>query len=129
LEEILSKFGEEPAANFIAKLIVKERKKKKIETAQELKDILFNNMNPRTDKYKVLMRVFQALRITINNELQNLESFMENSFDPLKENGIGMIITFHSLERQVVVQHLKELVTNFVRKLLSTLCHRKRNKK
>jgi len=109
LEEIFSKFGEEPAANFISKLIVKERKKKKIETAQELKDILFNNMNPRTDKYKVLMRIFQALRITINAELQNLETFMENSFDPLKENGIGMIITFHSLERQIVVNHLKEL--------------------
>jgi len=89
---------------------VKERKNKRIETVEELKDMIFNNMNPRADRYKVLMRVFQALRIAINNELENLELFMEKILSPLRLNGIGIIITFHSLEHKIVARTLREMV-------------------
>ena len=110
LREIISRFGEEPAAEHITRVIVREREEKKIETASDLKNIIFNNMSSRVDKYKVLMRVSQALRIAINGELENLEDFMDNILIPLKKDGLGIVIAFHSLERQIISTRIKELV-------------------
>ena len=110
LKEMFEKFGEEPAANYITKVIVEERKKKKIETTKQLKDVLFENLNPRADKYRILMRVFQALRIAINNELMNLEELLDKIMIPLEKDGVGIIITFHSLEQKLVIEKIRELV-------------------
>ena len=104
LADIIYGFGEEKYSRRIAKAIVEERKKKKIETTFELVAIIDKavgrfykgmRINPAT-------RTFQALRIATNSELSNLEKVIERGFDRLSSKGRMSIITFHSLEDRIV---------------------------
>ena len=103
LTRILRDYGEEKYANRIANNIVAEREKKEIETTFELIDIIKSSMPQKAmrDSHPA-RRTFQALRIEVNGELDQLNTALDDMFDCLKIGGILSIITFHSLEDRIV---------------------------
>ena len=105
LTRILRDYGEERYANRIANNIVSTREKKEIETTFELIDIIKSSMPQKAmrDSHPA-RRTFQALRIEVNGELDQLNTALDDMFDCLKVGGILSIITFHSLEDRMVKQ-------------------------
>lgn len=107
LIRIFKEYGEEKFANKIAKEIVIQREKKKIETTFELNQII-EKVKPYTKKGHKSKQVFQALRIEVNKEIVNLEDSVKNMIDILKNRGRIAIITFHSLEDKAIKKVFKE---------------------
>ncbi len=105
LTRILRDYGEEKYANRIANNIASAREKKEIETTFELIDIIKSSMPQKAmrDSHPA-RRTFQALRIEVNGELDQLNTALDDMFDCLKVGGILSIITFHSLEDRMVKQ-------------------------
>lgn len=97
LVDIFFRYGEEQNARKIAKRIIEKRKEKKIETTKELEAIVIGKAKPKRGMNPAT-KVFQALRIAVNNELDNLEIFLKESIDVLNNNGRLAVISFHSLE-------------------------------
>jgi len=106
IADIIFKFGEEKYSRKIARQIIEVRKVKKIQTTDELKKIISSVTNP---KYliKTLSRVFQALRIYVNDELGVLKTFLENSVPLLNIGGRLVVISYHSLEDRIVKEFFK----------------------
>ncbi len=102
LKKIFFKYGEEKYASSIAKGIIREREKKNIDSTNELVEIIKANV---PDKYKrnkhPARKVFQALRIEVNKELEVLEKTLIDSLDLLAVGGRIGVITFHSLEDRI----------------------------
>ena len=107
LIRIFKEYGEEKFASKIAKEIVTQREKKKIETTFELNQII-EKVKPYTKKGHKSKQVFQALRIEVNKEIVNLEDSVKNMIDVLKNRGRIAIITFHSLEDKAIKKVFKE---------------------
>ena len=107
LTEIFSKYGEERFSKTIARNIVDYRNKQRIDTTFKLKDIV--NKSVRTKEAHPEKRVFQALRIEVNRELEVLENTIEDVVDHLNVGGRLCIITFHSLEDRIVKTKFKDL--------------------
>jgi 16S rRNA (cytosine1402-N4)-methyltransferase len=103
LSDLFFKFGEERFSKRIARAICVSKKQAPIMTTFELSEIVKNSV-PAFSKFKSLKRVFQALRIAVNNELENLENALESSFKVLKRNARMAVISFHSLEDRIVKQ-------------------------
>lgn len=104
LRELFYKYGEEEFSKSIAKNIVNYRKNKKIETTFELRDIIENSM-PKKVVYSrggASKKVFQALRIAVNGELDGLENTLNQFIDMLNVGGRLVVLTFHSLEDRIV---------------------------
>lgn len=104
LVKIFQTYGEEEFARNIAKNIVFEREKGEIETTFKLRDIIENSM-PKKIVYSrggASKKVFQALRIYINEELDGLDKVLEELIDLLGQGGRGCVLTFHSLEDRIV---------------------------
>ena len=103
LSRIIFQYGEEHFAKIIAKNICAKRNIKKIETTEELVDIIKNSIpkSKQNDGHPA-KRTFQAIRIEVNNELKPLYDTTLTSIKLLKENGRLAIITFHSLEDRAV---------------------------
>lgn len=104
LAKIFRDFGEEEFAFNIAKNIVKARTEKPIETTFQLRDIIESSM-PKKVVYSrggASKKVFQALRIYINGELDGLDDLLTELLDMLSPNGRGCVLTFHSLEDRIV---------------------------
>lgn len=111
LKEIFKLYGEEPSSDILTRLILKQRAKKPFVNTKDLKELIFNNFNtPSANKYKMLMRIFQALRIAVNQEFQNLEQLLEKLEGQLSPEGIAIIISFHSLEHNMVYKKMSHLV-------------------
>lgn len=112
LVNIFYKYGEEKYASSIAKKIIKERENKKIETTLELAEIIKSSV---PDKYKrekhPARKVFQAIRIEVNNELNVFEKALKDSLDLLNVGGRICVITFHSLEDKMCKNIFKEVST------------------
>jgi 16S rRNA (cytosine1402-N4)-methyltransferase len=106
LANIFYQYGEEKNSRKIARSIVGKRVQKKIETTNELA-LIINELVPPNYQRKTLTRVFQALRIYVNDELENLKSFLQNSVNVLKQGGRIVIITYHSLEDRIVKDFFK----------------------
>ena len=103
LREIIRSYGEEKYAGSIARNIVKEREKKKIETTFELCDIISASMPAKAKRDgHPARRTFQALRIYVNRELEMLPGALRDMFDCLNSGGVLAVITFHSLEDRIV---------------------------
>ncbi len=102
LGRIIKEFGEEKNAKRIAKHI--KNKIDKINTVEDLNNIISGAVPAaHQDKFKhPSRRVFQALRIAVNNELGNLEKGLEETYDLLKKRGRIVVISFHSLEDRIV---------------------------
>ncbi len=111
LAEIMYRFGQERKSRAIAKAIVAQRKKKAIETTDELKTLVLEvigNLSPAI-KAKSMARVFQALRIEVNQELDVLKKGLEAGFESLAKGGRLGVISYHSLEDRMVKRFFKEL--------------------
>ncbi len=109
LVSILRNFGEERYARKIVSKILTERRKKKIKTTLELAELV-NIVIPNKMKKKGFnpaTKTFQALRIAVNNELQELTSLLEHSPSFLNQSGRLAIISFHSLEDRMVKQKFR----------------------
>jgi 16S rRNA (cytosine1402-N4)-methyltransferase len=104
LERIMFEYGEEPYARAIARKICERRKIKPIETTFELTDVIKSAIAPkvRWEGKHPAKRVFQAIRIAVNDELSRLEKTIEDFCDALNGGGRLAIITFHSLEDRIV---------------------------
>ena len=106
LADIIKDYGEERWASRIAEFIVKARKNKKIETTWQLVDIIKAAIpaSARREGPHPAKRTFQAIRIEVNGELDQLEKAVDEFCDVLNPGGRLCIITFHSLEDRIVKQ-------------------------
>ncbi len=98
LRKIFLEYWEEPFCSKIADKIVEERKIKKFKTTKDLSDLI-----SKVSKFpKSKNRVFQALRIEVNNELENTETSLQDAINLLEKWWIIFVISFHSLEDRIV---------------------------
>ena len=112
LAEIFFKYGEERYSRKIAKKIVNVRKKEKIKSSRQLSEIVCKAVSGKASSRRRIhpaTRVFMAVRIAVNKELNILNSFMETAFDLLKPEGRFCILSFHSLEDRIVKRKIKLL--------------------
>lgn len=108
LANLFWKYGEEREARKIAREVVKQRGRNKIETTDELAKIILSvSRRGRNDRTHPATRVFQALRIAVNNELENLEQGLTQAVELLKPKGRLVVISFHSLEDRVVKDFMR----------------------
>lgn len=105
LVRIFSEYGEERFSKRIAKAICSRRKLKKIETTLELSDLIINSTPKIKSSVHPATRVFQAIRIEVNHELQNVKNTLNDVLDLLAFGAIISVISFHSLEDRIV-KHL-----------------------
>lgn len=110
LIEIFYKYGEEPFSKKIAENIIKKRKISPIETTFQLVEIIKQSLPEFRKKQKghPAKQVFQAIRIEVNNELEELKSALVQALDLLNKNATLSVITFHSLEDRIVKQIFNE---------------------
>lgn len=118
LVKIFSEYGEERFSKRIAKAIVQKRQVKPIKTTTELADIIVEATPKIKSSIHPATRVFQAIRIEVNHELQNVKNTLTDVLDLLDFNAIMSVISFHSLEDRVV---------KHVFKYYSTRCHCEKN--
>jgi len=101
LAEILFQYGELRNSKNIAKTIVEERLKEKIETSFQLKSVLKKYL-PNAKEHKILAQIFQAIRIEVNEELEALKEFLNQMPNLLTDEGRLSVISYHSLEDRLV---------------------------
>jgi 16S rRNA (cytosine1402-N4)-methyltransferase len=107
LLEIIREFGEERFASRIVRNIVKIRQNNAMNTNADLSGAVESAVGPKMLQ-KSLARVFQAIRIEVNGELENLRKALEESMDILVPGGRMMVISYHSLEDRIVKQWIKK---------------------
>jgi 16S rRNA (cytosine1402-N4)-methyltransferase len=111
---LLRDYAQEPKARTIARALVAERSKQRITTTRQLAYIIertIGHTHQRTKKYiHPATLTFQALRIAVNRELDNIQAFLPAAFDLLKPGGRLACITFHSLEDGLVKHYFKDKV-------------------
>ena len=111
LAETIYYYGEERWSRRIAKAIVEERRRGSIETTQALRKIVCQSI-PRRFHFRRIdpaTKTFQALRIRVNNELENLRQVLESGWTFLREGGRLCVISFHSLEDRIVKETFRKL--------------------
>ncbi|NNE92573.1 MAG: 16S rRNA (cytosine(1402)-N(4))-methyltransferase RsmH [Verrucomicrobiales bacterium] len=106
LGRIFREYGEERSWRKAARAIVSARKKEKIETTKQLSEVI-GSVIPKTSARNPATKIFQGLRIAVNDELGRLEEALEKSADYLLADGVLAVITFHSLEDRIVKQFLR----------------------
>ena len=106
LERILKLYGEVDGARNMARLIVAARTTEPLRTTGDL-DRAIARMLPKNAEHKVLAKVYQALRIEVNQEMRSLEKFLEGASRCLKPGGRLVVITYHSLEDRMVKNYIK----------------------
>ena len=108
LAYIFKVYGEENFASKVAAAIVRDREKKPFETTLELSEFIKRVIGGKpTPKHKAT-RCFQALRIAVNGELDELKKALDSSLDVLADNGRLCVISFHSLEDRIVKTFIKD---------------------
>jgi 16S rRNA (cytosine1402-N4)-methyltransferase len=112
LADLIYNFGEDRASRRIARFIVQHRKEKPITTTGELAVVVCKALGrpgqKRKSKIHPATRTFQALRIAVNCELENLERLLGSAPELLKKNGYIALISFHSLEDRLVKNSFKQ---------------------
>ena len=106
IANIIYNFGEEKNSRRLARLIVEHRKQKPIDSTFELAEII-KSVTPFNYQIKTLSRVFQALRIYVNSELDVLKNFLTRAVDLLVPGGRLVILSYHSLEDRIVKDAIK----------------------
>lgn len=121
LEKIFRDYGEEKYAKRIALAIKETRKKKRIVGTQELVEILKKVLPKNYDNYRLhpAVRTFQALRIAVNDELENLKMGLALAFKILAPQGKIIVISFHSLEDRIVKIFFRDNVKQNILKILT----------
>ena len=106
LTSIFLNYGELKKANIFSNIIVSKRKKSIIKTTFQLKSAI-NQLYSDKNKNKILSKVFQAIRIEVNNELNEIKTFLKKSSDILMPGGRLVCISYHSLEDRLVKRFIK----------------------
>jgi 16S rRNA (cytosine1402-N4)-methyltransferase len=106
LSQIFYRYGELSDGRTLARRIVKAREKRPIRTTQELVEALKPSL-PRGRENKSLSRIFQALRIEVNQEMEALEAFLAQTVEALKIGGRLVVISYHSLEDRMVKNFMR----------------------
>lgn len=122
LSSIFKKYGEEKLSIEIADMIVEFRKEKKISTSKELSEIILSVYRKKLNTTKEIpwigglhpsTKVFQALRIEVNNELDILKEVLPQALDILSVGGRLAVISFHSLEDRIVKHYFRSIVPRY----------------
>lgn len=125
LKNIIALYGEEPQAGRIARRIVEERQKNPLRTTFQLAELV-RNAYPAAWRRKArrhpATRTFQALRIAVNQELEQLEFFLKHILAWLKPGGRLVIISFHSLEDRLVKNAMRRWAQGCICPTSQTLC-------
>jgi 16S rRNA (cytosine1402-N4)-methyltransferase len=111
LEKLFRELGEEKFSRQIAKRIVEARTQKPLTKSYELYELIKTAL-PKPVRHKAddnARRIFQALRIEVNHELENLERFLPKAFDLLAPQGRLVVVSFHSLEDRIVKEYFNSL--------------------
>jgi 16S rRNA (cytosine1402-N4)-methyltransferase len=112
LADLIYNFGQERASRKIARSIFSYRQKKRIDSTAELVNIICHTLkcSPKSRKSRIhpATKTFQALRIAVNCELENLKKFLSAAPDLLNKNGKIAVISFHSLEDRIVKTNFRE---------------------
>lgn len=119
LRNVLWKFGEEPHARRLAAAIFHERTRQPFETTEQLVDLVLTvkgkgRSSSRSTKVHPATQVFQALRITVNHELEHLTKFLPIGLELLSPGGRMAIIAYHSLEDRIVKQFFVDAANDCV---------------
>jgi len=114
--KILFEYGEEEFAKQISKNIITARQQKPINTTKELADIIEHSIPQKViySRGGAYKKAFQAIRIEVNHELENLYDVIQFLAKNLKKGGRMAILTFHSLEDRIVKNAFKDLATNCI---------------
>ena len=108
LEKIFLEYGELYNYKQIVHLICEYRKRKRINTTSDLKNLLLENIKiPKRYEIKFLSQVFQALRIEVNDELNTLKVMLKAAYETLVKNGRLVVLSYHSLEDRIVKNFFK----------------------
>lgn len=118
LRELFWQLGEESNARKIAHAIIQEREKKPFETTRDLAQLI-EKIVPKRGKIHPATKVFQALRIYVNKELDNIHSFLPVAIQSLNKGGRLVCISFHSLEDREVKQFFKKMADEGTVELLT----------
>ena len=108
LKNVLKQYGEEREAARIARAILAARENSAIETTGQLADIVSSVVPAHTRKKHPATKTFQAIRIFINDELEQLEAVLAQSIDVLQQGGRLCVISFHSLEDRIVKRFMRD---------------------
>ena len=122
LREVFLKYWEEPGANKIAHIITDKRKVQKFETTKQLADVI-------PWPVKVKARIFQALRIETNAEMEALEKSLNDAIKLLSKSGTIFVISFHSLEDRIVKQTFRRETKDCICSDLICLCNHQKSLK
>jgi 16S rRNA (cytosine1402-N4)-methyltransferase len=106
LKRVFYDYGELKSAPALARTIVEARETHPIKTTDELKEVLAKFL-PEKVRNKVLAQIYQAIRIEVNQEMDVLKEFLEQSLEVLKPEGRLSIISYHSLEDRLVKRFMK----------------------
>lgn len=106
LKQVFLQYGELRAAPAMARLIVEHRKTEPIVTSEQLKKVLRKFLPPRHEN-KVLAQIYQAIRIEVNQEIEALKEFLEQTPELLNEKGRLSFISYHSLEDRLVKRFIR----------------------
>ncbi len=104
LADVFFKYGEEPRARVLARAIIKTRDQKKIETTSQLAEIVARICGRSA---KTLSRIFQAIRIEVNKELEALADGLGAAVDLVEKGGRVAVISYHSLEDRIVKERFR----------------------
>jgi len=121
IEKIIEEYGEEKFARKIAKKIVEERRKGRIKSTFQLVNIIKEVIPNKFQNGKIhcATRTFQALRIAVNAELENVEKVLPQAISVLSPNGRLVVISFHSLEDRIVKKFLNQKAKEGLIKILT----------
>lgn len=106
LRRIFYKYGELKQAPVFARSIVNQRKNKEIKTTSELKTALQKHLHPRREN-KLLAQIYQAIRIEVNQEIDVLKEFLQQTEHLLRPGGRLSFISYHSLEDRLVKRYFR----------------------
>ncbi len=114
IEEILKEYGEEEFAHKISGKIIKQRKKKKIKTTKDLVEIIKKSTPTWYQERRIhpATKTFQALRIAVNEELENLKKTLPQALRVIEKEGRIVVVSFHSLEDKIVKNFFKKEAEN-----------------
>jgi 16S rRNA (cytosine1402-N4)-methyltransferase len=108
LSTLFFRFGEEHKSRRIAREVIKYRNNQPIKSSEQLKQIIDRSVYPRF-RIKSYARIFQALRIAVNNELEKLEETLEKTVPVVNKGGRILIISYHSLEDRIVKNFFRKM--------------------
>lgn len=108
LANVIYRFGEERRSRAVARSIKRAEGEGQLETTEDLRRAVTRALGPRRGRIDPATRTFQALRIAVNREIEQLETLVHDAPDVLEDRGVAAIISFHSLEDRIVKRAFRD---------------------